>query len=275
VGARETEIAGRTALWLTGLFTLVAVPMAIMNLFRRVPLALPNDFVIAYLFAILTSFIAYVYGRLEQSLKQRQELLANQRHSGVEVFRTSEAFLEKLMEITIDAESVSTLNLSPARGEHVDLDLYFQRVHHSIRSRATGMRSFRSIASSDTRQKIEFLVERTAELAPTGRASFAVFDQHDVGRLPHPLSFHVTVKAGQTYVFMFPPVDLTGHMDSVLIRDERVAQVMLKYFDALWHQSIRLNEGRRVSRRGLDHLSSLNPTLLTNPIFLRLSERAT
>jgi len=273
IRSRDTEIAGRVALWLTGSFALVTVPVPVINLFRHAPLAFPTYFAVPYLVGALTSFMAYVYGRLERTLENQERLLRQPGH-GVEVFHTSAGFLAELIEITAGAESVSTLNLSPARGEQANLDVYFERVHASIRARRSPVRSFRSIASLDTPGKMAFLLARSYELALTGRASFAVFDQRSVGPLLHPLSVHITVKAGQTFVFLYPPVDLTGAMDSVLIRNEAVARVMLDYFNTLWHRSVVLNEGRRVHLAGLEHLARIDPALRHDPHFELLKEMA-
>ncbi|MGH4022168.1 MAG: hypothetical protein ACRDT0_23630 [Pseudonocardiaceae bacterium] len=273
MSARHTAIAGRLSLWLAGLFTLMNIPVLIINLFRTTQIEFPLDLAVPYLFGTLASFIAYVYGRTELSL-ENQERILRQPGQDVEVFHTSEEFLNKLIEITVGAESVSTLNLSPARGEHANLDIYFQRIHTFIKARRSPLRSFRSIASLDTKGKMSFLIARSHELAPTGQASFAVFDQKSVGPLPHQLSLHITVKDGQSFVFLYPPVDLTGAMDSVLIRNETVAKVMLDYFNVLWHKSVVLNEGKRVRLSGLEHLASIDPTLRQNQYFRLLKETA-
>lgn len=267
----DTDIAGKVSLWLFGAFTLVALPIGVLNLFTTTPIELPVELTIGYMFATLTAFAAYVHGRLDQVAEQQTHLL-NQPAQGVEVFHTSEKFLEKLMEISIGAETVSTLNLSPARGEHNNLDVYFQRLHAYIRARRSPLRSFRSIASLDNSQKMRFLLARSLELVGTGRASFAVFRQTSTGPLLHPLSMHITVKDGQSFVFLFPPVNLTGAMDSVLIRNEAVAQVMLGHFDKLWQAALHLNEGRRVYAPNLELLADLHPDLRHTDEFRRLKE---
>lgn len=271
--SRDTEIAGRIALWMTGLFGLATLPVPVINLFRSQPIELPLDLVVPYLFGTLASFMAYVYGRMEQSIAQQQRIL-RQPSQGIEVFHTSEEFLNKLIEITVGAERVSTLNLSPARGEQPNLDVYFRQVHQSIKSRRSALRSFRSIASLDTNNKLPFLVARTHELAQTGRASLAVFDQRSVSPLLHPLSMHITVKDGQSAVFLFPPVDMTGAMDSVLIRNEAMARVLQDYFNTLWQHSVRINEGTRIYLSGLEYLASMNAELRNDPHYQALKEIA-
>ncbi|MFY1695702.1 MULTISPECIES: hypothetical protein [unclassified Solwaraspora] len=267
----DADVAGTVSLWLFGAFTLVALPIGVFNLFTTAPVELPVELTIGYMFATLTAFAAYVHGRLDHLADQQASIL-NQPAQGVEVFHTSEKFLEKLMEISIGAETVSTLNLSPARGEHSNLDVYFQRLHAYIRARRSPLRSFRSIASIDSNQKLRFLLARSLELTATGRASFAVFRQTTTGPLLHPLSMHITVKDGQSFVFLFPPVNLTGAMDSVLIRNEAVAQVMLGHFDKLWHAALHINEGRRVYAANLDLLADLHPELRDTDEFHRLRE---
>lgn len=273
VAKSDTAIAGRVSLWLAGLFTVIAFLVAVVNAFRANPVSVPNEIVIGYLFGTLTSFMAYVFGRFEQTVEQQTRIL-NLPARGVEVFHSSEKFLEKLIDITIGAESVSTLNLSPPRGQHANLDVYFQRLHQYIRGKRTPLRSFRSIASLDSEAKSAFLLARSYELVDTGRASFAVFQQPSMGPLAHPLSVHITVKDGESFVFLYPPVDLTGAMDSVLIRSEAVAKVMLDYFNMLWHKSVVLNEGRRVSLPGIEQLADAAPGLRQNHHYHLLREMA-
>lgn len=269
----DTEIAGRISLWSAGLFTVVALVVVVINLFRDRPISVPGEIVLSYLFATLTSLMAYIYGRFELVIDQQRQIL-NLPARGVEVFHSSEKFLEKLVEITIGAEEVSTLNLSPPRGQHANLDVYFQRLHQYIRGRRTPLRSFRSIASLDSEAKSAFLLARSAELLDSGRASFAVFNQSVIGPLAHPLSVHITRKNGESFVFLYPPVDLTGTMDSVLIRNEAVAKVMLDYFNMLWHKSVVLSEGRRVSLTGIEHLVAVAPSLRETHQYQRLREMA-
>ncbi len=269
----DTLLAGKLALWLTGLFAVAVLPIPVLNLFRSRPIQLPLELVAPYLFGCLATFMAYVYGRIELSL-ERQEQILRQPVQGIEVFTTSHAFIQKLIEITVGSETVSTLNLSPPKGEHPNLDVYFDRVHHYIRGKRTPLRSFRSIASLDSHAKIAWLLERSAALAPTGKASFAVFSQAHVESLGHPLSFHVTYKGGHPFVFVFPPVDLTGTMDPYLIKNEAVARIMVEYFNKLWERSVVLNEGRRVRSDGLRRLLDLDPGLESNLHFNLLKEMA-
>jgi hypothetical protein len=273
VAKTDTAIAGRVALWLAGLFAAISGVTTVANIFLNKPVSVPGEFVIAYLFGTLATFMAYVYGRLEETI-ERQTRILNLPARGVEVFHSSEKFLEKLIEITIGAESVSTLNLSPPRGQHPNLDVYFQRLHQYIRSRRTPLRSFRSIASIDSEAKSAFLLARSCELAETGRASFAVFPQSSLGPLDHPLSVHITEKDGESFIFLYPPVDLTGTMDSVLIRNEAVAKVMLDYFNVLWRRSVVLNEGKRVHLSGVEHVAAAVPSLRESHHYQKLREMA-
>lgn len=227
-------------MWLSGLFAIVALPVGVINLFLPRPIPVPLDLVAGYLLGTMATFIGYVYGRLE-NIRDRQERLLRQPARGIEVFTTSEEFLEKLVNITVGATTVSTLNLSPPKGEHPGLDKYFTEVHNSIKSRRSPLKSFRSIASVDTIQKSLWLAERSCELLATGRVSFAVFDQDYIGPLPHPLSLHITHKEGRVNVFIFPPVDLTGSMDSVLISDPVLAKIMLDYFNMRFTKQFGVN----------------------------------
>ncbi|GAA3416586.1 hypothetical protein GCM10018952_45290 [Streptosporangium vulgare] len=172
-------------MWLSGLFAIVALPVGVINLFLPRPIPVPLDLVAGYLLGTLAAFIGYVHGRLE-GIRERQERLLRQPARGIEVFTTSEEFLEKLVGITVGATTVSTLNLSPPKGEHPGLDKYFTEVHNSIESRRSPLKSFRIIASVDTLQKSLWLAERSCELLTTGRVSFAVFDRDYIGPLPHP-----------------------------------------------------------------------------------------
>ncbi|MDF5751656.1 hypothetical protein [Spongiactinospora sp. TRM90649] len=259
-GAR---IAGKLSIWLAGIFAMIALIHGVVNLFLKNPVPIPLELVSGYLMGTLATFIAYVYDRSE-SMIARQERLLRQPARGVEVFKTSEEFLKTLVEITAGATTVSTLNLSPAQGEHPELDRYFSEVHGYIRSKKSTLKSFRSIASVDTEQKSLWLVQRSAELLQTGRVSFAIFDQDRVRPLLHPLSLHITSKRDVLYVFIFPPVNLTGSMDSILISDPVLGKVMLDYYNVLWHDSLKINEGGIVRRAGLERLRELNPDIEAN-----------
>lgn len=264
-----TRISGKLSIWLTSVFAVVALMVGVTNLFLARPVPIPADLVSAYLFGALATFIAYAYGRIE-SILDRQQRLLHQPAQGVEVFTTSEDFLRKLVEITVGATMVSTLNLSPARGEHPELDRYFEVVHSYLKSKKSKLRSFRSIASIDSVQKSTWLIERSNELLHTGRVSFAVFDQEHLRPLLHPLSLHITQKDGRCHVFVFPPVNLTGSMDSFLICDPVLGKVMLDYYNLLWHDSLKINEGRQARSDGLDKLSQLNPEITSNPHYQEL-----
>ncbi|WP_147425224.1 hypothetical protein [Bailinhaonella thermotolerans] len=265
----STHLAGRISIWLAGIFAVVALIVGVANLLLPRPVPMPLDLVAAYLFGTLASFIAYVYGELS-AISERQRRLLNQPARGVEVFTTSEDFLRKLVEITVGATTVSTLNLSPPRGEHPELDRYFEEVHRDVKNRRSPLRSFRSIASVDTISKSKWLVERSCELLQTGRVSFAIFDQDRIRPLLHPLSLHITQKNGNLHVFIFPPVNLTGSMDSMLITDPVLGKVMLDYYNLLWHDSLKINEGRQVRAAGLDRLAQLNPDIELNSFYQTL-----
>ncbi|GAA0974578.1 hypothetical protein GCM10009555_031010 [Acrocarpospora macrocephala] len=269
-----TRLAGKLSIWLASLFAIVALIVGLINLFLDEPVPVPLDLVAGYLLGTLASFIAYVYGRSELIL-ERQDRLLHQPARGVQVFTTSEEFLRKLVEITVGAATVSTLNLSPAKGEHPELDRYFEVVHSSIKNRKSQLRSFRSIASVDTVQKSAWLVERSCELHQTGRVSFAIFDQDRIRPLLHPLSLHITYKDGNIYVFIFPPVNLTGSMDSILISDPVLGKAMLDYYNLLWHDSLKINEGRQVRSQGLDRIVQLNPEIDANPFYQSLRKGLT
>ncbi|QYC45211.1 hypothetical protein Nocox_38305 [Nonomuraea coxensis DSM 45129] len=237
--------------------------MGVINLFVEPPIQLSAELSFGYLLGTLAAFITYVFDRTEKLMSQQERLL-HQPARGVEVFHSSDEFLQKLIDITVGATSVSTLNLSPARGEHPELDRYFTEVHNYIKSKKATLKSFRSIASVDTPQKSLWLVQRSAELLSTGRVSFAVFDQQELRPLLHPLSIHITAKNDNLNVFIFPPVNLTGSMSSILISDAALARVMLGYFDLLWHDALKINEGKNVRRPGLDRLLHLYPDIESN-----------
>src|SRR5574341_347445 len=267
------SVAGKLAVWLSGLFTVAGLVLTVTNAFLSRPIDLPLEFLASYLFGVLASFMAYVYARLETTL-DKQERILSQPAQGVETFSTSKDFIEKLIEITVGAETVSTLNLSPSRGEHQYLDRYFSEVRHYIRNRRSPLTSFRSIASLDNSAKISWVLERSLDLVDTGKVSFAIFPQAEVRSLLHPLSLHITYKHGNPFVFIYPPVDLTGSMDSILIKDPTVARIFLDYFNSLWHRSVVLNTGRQVRAGCLNLLLELDPRLETNPHFAKLKEVA-
>jgi hypothetical protein len=214
---------------------------------------------------------------IQQLLQNTHVRLLNPALLGIEVFESTNELLKRMTEVTVGAEIVSTLNLSPPRGTSPPQDDYFSRVHRYLKSRDCGLRSFRTLASLEGVSKAKWVLERAAELAPTGRVSTSVMPRSLL--LPDTvtqilLGFHIVHKEGILYVFFYRPINPTGVMDSFLIKSAEVARIMQKYFEVLWHRAIPLHVGKQVDARGLEELLEVDPLIADNPAYLHLRDEA-
>lgn len=267
----ETKLAGQLAIVLSAVFCVATIAVPIVNKFTPKPIDIGLDVSIPYLVGVLALFITYVYGRLEHAIT-REEYIISQPFEGVELFQTSDTFLQRLTELTVGSTSVSTLNLSSPIGHHHGLDTYFKNVHEYILKPNAELQSFRSLASVDSYHKLEWLVKRAAMLAPSGRSSFAVLKQVTVGAIP--LGFHVIVRGPDGYVFFFPPVNLTGQMQAFLIKNRAVADIVVHYFDMLWTMSPVISQGKIPSKSGLEFLWAIDQRIQDNTDFQQLLRAA-
>jgi len=190
----------------------------------------------------------------------------------IEVFHTTSEFLDKMIEVTVGAERVSTLNLSPARGTTPALDKYFASVHRYIKKSGTGLQSFRSIATLESLSKARWILERSEELVSSGKVSVNLFGPEINSFL---FGFHVVHKAGIPFVFFYRSVDPSGLMDCFLLKHNTdIADIILKYFEVLWNSSTSLHQGKKVDRRGLQLLLNVDKDLAKNRSYLMLEQMA-
>jgi hypothetical protein len=190
----------------------------------------------------------------------------------IEVFHTTSEFLEKMIEVTVGSERVSTLNLSPAKGTTSALDKYFANVHRYIKKPGTSLQSFRSIASLESLSKARWVLERSEELVSSGKVSVSLFGPEINNFL---FGFHVVHKAGVPFVFFYRPVDPSGLMDCFLLKhNTEVADIILKYFEVLWNSCTILHQGKKVDKRGLQLILNVDKSLVQNKSYLVLEQMA-
>jgi hypothetical protein len=198
--------------------------------------------------------------------------LTNEDAQDIEVFHTTSEFLERMTEVTVGAEKVSTLNLSPAKGTSPALDKYFAAVHRYIKKQGTSLRSFRSIASLESLSKARWVLERSVELVATGKVSVSLFGPEINSSL---FGFHVVHKAGVPFVFFYRPVDPSGLMDCFLLKhNTEIANIILKYFEVLWNSSTSLHQGKRVDKQGLHLMLNVDKSLAQDKAYLALEQMA-
>lgn len=182
-----------------------------------------------------------------------------------------------MTEVTVGSEMVSTLNLSPPLGTSPAQDHYFIQVSRYIKSRESRMRSFRTLASLEGMAKARWVLERAADLAPTGSVSTSVIPRSLM--LPDTVThilmgFHIVHKEGVPYVFFYRPIDPAGVMDWFLIKNREVARIMQKYFEVLWHHGLPVHVGKRVHTRGLQELLAIEPALIEEQSYQRMQQEA-
>jgi len=205
-------------------------------------------------------------------LSQEIYKLTKEDTQDIEVFHSTNEFMDRMIEVTVGAEKVSTLNLSPAKGTTPALDKYFLAVHRYIKKQGTGLKSFRSIASLESLSKARWVLERSEELVLTGKVSVSLFGPEINGFL---FGFHVVHKTGGPFVFFYRPVDPSGLMDCFLLKQNtEIANIILKYFEVLWSSSTSLHQGKRVDKQGLHLILNVDKSLAHNKSYLVLEQLA-
>lgn len=189
---------------------------------------------------------------------------------GAEFFHSTDELLTRMTELTIGSEHVSTLNLSQHRGSSPALDRYFDQVHEYMRRTSSPMKSFRNLATLENPGKAKWVMERAIYLIDTGKMSTGVMPSVKFGFL---ICFRIVLKRGQSYVFIYPPINPGGALDGLLFRDPQITNIMLKYFDAAWGASSLLHEGKRVYEAGLGLIAQTDPNLKTEAAYIELSKR--
>ena len=210
---------------------------------------------------------------IENTLHEIQKHINTEAMRGIEVFSTADELMARMTEITVGAESVSTLNLSPSRGTSPALDRYFTQVHRYIKKHDSQMKSFRTLASLESISKARWILERCVELAGTGRVSTSLLPPA-VGSNTFLMGFHIVFKENQSYVFFYRPIDPAGLMDSFLLKNAEVSAIMLKYFEFLWHISTGVNYGKRIDIKGLEQILKIDPSLAQDKNFVILNDQA-
>lgn len=205
-----------------------------------------------------------------ENIEQR---LLSQPAQGIEIFSTTDEILDRLVEVTVGADSVSTLNLSSARGTSPALDKYFAATHQYIKRQDSPLKSFRSLATLETISKARWILERAVELGPTGKVSQSVFPIESSTKIP--VGFHIVFKNQQTpFVFFYPPVNPEGMMNGFLIKNKEVAETMLKYFDLMWRTSTSVHGGKIVKREGLAEILRVDKNLEKDKNYITLNRIA-
>jgi hypothetical protein len=254
----DTHIAGKLALWLGSVFSLVSLILCVLRFVVPDVTLIANDVSLAFLVSLFTLFVGYVYGRIEHLCETQQRILA-QPVQGIEVFDSASELLSRLAEVTVSSRVVCTLNLSPPRGNSQSLDKYFRLVHQYLSSPDAVVTSFRSLAHVPSETKAQWIISRAKELSATGRFSQAVFDTEPTNVFT--IGFHAVEKDGQFYVFFYPGVSLTGVMKCFLVKNKAVYDIMVDYFDSLWERSIIIHEGSTFRKAGLQKLKTLAPRI--------------
>ncbi len=199
---------------------------------------------------------------------------------GVEVFGTTEDMMQRITSVTVGAEQVSTLNLSPPLGFSPVLDSYFRAVSGYLRSGNPALRSYRILSSLESPEKARWTLARAVDLVPTGKVSCAVIPGSILSSEAVTdilLGFHVVRRAGVTYVFFYRynmHIDPTEVTDCFLLKNSEVGEVICTYFDRLWRRAVPLHIGRHVDSRGLAEIVKIDPSIADDVNYLRLSEQA-
>jgi hypothetical protein len=244
-----TRISGYTAITLAGLygFSVLIFPFFLPSAFNLIT---TDDFTIAYWSTVFALFITFM---VEVSLEHVRELrsLREMPAKGIEIFRSAQAFTDRLAEVTDGAEWVCTINFSPPLGSSESLDRYFRRVHGYISKKRSDLKSFRSIASIEDAKKAGWVADRAHVFLRNSAVSFSCFSEHVDNRL---MCYHIVWKHGVGYTFLYPPIALTGVMDAFLILDNDVANLMQDQFKLAWERAVPVLSGGHPQEKGLQFL---------------------
>ena len=266
-----TVLTGLLAIALSALFALFCVLVPILNRRLVKPIDIGNDLSLPFLLSVLALALTYVYARMEQ-IAEKQADLSNRPFTGVEEYNSSSQLLTRLIDLSVGAERISTLNLSSPMGTHQGLDAYFHKLHAYILENGSHLNTFQSLALVDSEAKLAWIMKRAAMLNSSGRASLAVLQQTTLSAIP--LGFHIVYRDGHGFVFFYPPVDLTGQMRCFLVRNTQVADIMQFYFDMLWSGSPQICAGGRIFITGLHFAEKLFPNISGDSNFQRLRKKA-
>lgn len=185
---------------------------------------------------------------------------------GIEFYRSAARFLPRLAELTVGAETIATLNLSPPKGWSGPLDTYFREVHAYISRADTPLESFRSLATVENRLKADWLVDRAGLFVRNPRVSLGILP----GASRQLLGFHVVVKDGHGYVAIYPPISASGWMNAAIIANDDLARMLLELFEIVWRGGTVVLDGGNPTSGGLDVLKRQGANR-TSPHFTNLA----
>ena len=244
------RIAGYSAVVLAGLYPTGVVLLPAIFGEGSADFLLSPGVLVSYWGGVATLATTFVVESFEKVETAEAVILARE-FQGIETFYNADTFVERLSDITVGSESIATLNFSPPAGSSAALDRYFERLHAYVSSNDPRLKSFRSIASIESRQKADWIVERSARFVGNSHVSFSCFREQSALRL---MCYHVVMKDGVGYVFFYPPVPLTGVMSAFLMVNTKVALLMKEQFDLAWAKSVPVLLGGRARCDGLELL---------------------
>lgn len=243
------KVSGYLSVLLTALYSTAALFLPPFFGAANVEFLFSPTVLVTYWGGVAALFLVAAIDSFEILERDSSVLMAREFH-GVETFHHAKEFLERLADVTIGAENIATLNFSPPQGASVHLDKYFREIHEYL-SRSDKLKSFRSIASIEGPAKAQAIVERAEHFKGNARVSFSCFEHGQIIRL---MCYHVVEKDGTGYVFLYPPIPLTGVMDGVLIVNSQIAKVMMSQFELTWNRSRQVLVGGIPSKEGVEYL---------------------
>ena len=122
-----------------------------------------GEMTVAYWSVVMSLFIFSVVESLSDQ-ERRVTRLVNQPFFGIELYEHSSDFIDRLIDVTKDAEVVCTINFSPPRGKSRHLDKYFKEVQRLFTGHRSRLKSFMSIANIESAEKAEWILTRALEL---------------------------------------------------------------------------------------------------------------
>jgi hypothetical protein len=265
-----SRISGWLAIALSAVYSTLALFLPVFLGRNNIEMIFHADFVITYWAIVFSLAFPYIFERLEATEKGFEDV-GSKPYSGLAVFHTATEFIDALVEKTVGAETVCTLNFSPPAGVSAELDRYFREVNRYLIASPSQLVSFRSIASVETEAKARSIVDRAHQFENRAKLSLACFKSRHFERL---MCYHVVFKRGHGHVFIYPPVALTGIMDAFMITSTEVATLMKGQFDIAWEHSAAVLLGGRPQHEGLDFLAGVHSTVAESQEFVLLKQAA-
>lgn len=243
------KFTGYLSIFLSSVYFVVA-GLAIAFFKGKADFVFEKTMIITYWTFVLSLMVFYFVDSVEKQDEKLSGALSRE-FPGIKVFEDSHGFVKELIEVTLGAESVSTLNYSPPKGASKELDEYFLKVHDYLNSKNSPLLNFRSIASIENKHKAAWLLSRAHLFVGNGHVSLGNFSLNSTHSL---MCFHVVMKNKIGYVFFYPPIPLTGVMNAFMIINNDVYEVMKRQFDIVWAQCTPLLVGGVANEEGVDQL---------------------